>query len=202
MKPSDCVQLEKSKPFKRDYMKGVYWWKSILIIAPACFLFVGLAGVLYLLEQQMLVTWYVIPYIVFFVLGTIWLKAVKKYLQDKTLNAEGAFLVCMAARFLEKDGYVSVVFTTGDKRHDNHFIKKIANKLSSDNNFSEADMAASRKKAICGHDDELDVDFYIRTYFHANLTRRNIQWRDQDTFPVLYINPKKVEVIKKRDFPD
>lgn len=202
MKPSDCVQLEKSKPFKRDYLKGIYWWKSILLIAPACFLFVGLAGVIYLLEEQMLATWYVIPYVAFFVVGTIWLKAVKKHLQDKVLNAEGTFLVCMAARFLEKDGYVSVVFTTGDKRHDNHFIKKIANKLSSGNNLSETDLTASRKKALPQHDDESGTDFYVRTYFHANLSRRNAHWRDEDTFPILYINPKKVEVIKKRDFPN
>ena len=200
MKPSDCVELENSKSFKRGYLKGIRWWKSILLIAPISFLFVGIAGIILLLEQQMLVNWRVIPYLAFFMGGTVLLKAIKKHLQDKILTAEGSFLVCQAAEFHEDAGYISVVFTNGDKRHNAHFVKSIAHKLSTENCLSDADMTASRKNPIAEHDEESDTDYYVRTYFHTDLSKRNMYWRDHDTFPVLYINPKKVEVIKKRDF--
>lgn len=198
MKASECVQLENDRSFKYGYLKATRWWKSILLLPPVCLLFIGLVGVIWLLNIDKLASWYVIPYLVLFVLGTIWLKAIKKYIQKQLLSKDGAFLVCQAQVAGEKDGYIYTVYSTGEKRHNEHYIKAVAERLTIAD-IPANELQASKKRAIILHDEETDTDFCFRTYFHQNISKRNAAWRDESGFPLLYIDDSHVELIKKRD---
>ena len=77
MKANDYAKLEKDYDFKRHYFNNTFWWKTLLMVPPICFLFVGLVGIIYLFNSDMLVSWYIIPYLFLFTVGTIWLKALK-----------------------------------------------------------------------------------------------------------------------------
>lgn len=201
MKATDCVKLESDKKFKRQYLDAADWAKSILLVPSICFIFVGLFGVVYLLNLGQLASWYVIPYAAFFVIGTIWFKAIKRHLQDKALTHDGSFLICMASPAGRKDGYIRVVFTTADKRHNEYFISNLTKSLDEDS-FSDEEVKKSKKMPVKKYDEQNNTDYYMRTFFHTQLARRNVAWDDGNAFPLLYISPKHVEVVRKRDMDE
>lgn len=201
MKPNDCVKFENSKKIKRGYLSGITWWKSFSMIAPVCLLFTGLVGILYLTNIGKLISWYLIPYLLFFIFGTILLKTMKRHLIDKALTKEGDFLVCMASPIEEDGGYITFIYTNGEKRHNTHFIEKLAEELPEDF-FSETDKKVSKRKPVEKYNDEHDYSIFLRTLFHNNIARRNPNWKDHDSFPILYINNKKIAIITKRDITE
>lgn len=198
MRPSDCVKFENSKKIKRGYLSGVNWWKSFLIVAPTCILFTGLIGILYLTNAGKLISWYLIPYILLFIFGTILLKKIKRHLIDKALTKDGDFLVCMASPIEENEGHITFIYTNGEKRHNTHFIKKLVEELP-DDFFSDTDRKTSKRKQLEKYNNDYNCSIFIRTLFHNNIARRNPDWKDHDSFPVLYVNNKKVAIITKRD---
>ena len=201
MKPTEYVKLEKDKSFKYSYFGAAKWWKNFSLVPPVILLFGGLIGVVFLLNTGRLATWYVVPYIVLFVLGTVWFKATKKHLQKQLMDSEDAFRVCSAAVAGEGEGYVYAVYTTGDKRHNEYYIDGIADRLDVASLTAEQ-LAKAKKKAITLHDDETGTDFALRAYFHSNISRRNPDWRDNNSFPLICIHNRTMEIVRKRDLMD
>ncbi len=198
MKPNDYAKLEKDYSFKKSYLKNTLWWKTILMLPPVCFLFVGLIGILYLFNNEMLASWYIIPYLAFFVIGTIWLKAMKRHIQKTMMATEGSFHVCLAKSIGEKDGYVYSAFTNDSRRHDKYNIINIAKGLSLDEILSKQN-EPFKKKTVLVQDEVNGTNIYIRAYFNNDITKRNPDWRENELFPVLYINDKYTFIVKKKD---
>jgi len=198
MKAEDYAKLEKDYSFKRSYLNNTPWWKNILIIPPILILFVGLVGILYLFKHDMLVSLYIIPYLILFVVGTIWLKAIKKHIQKAKMAVEGAFHVCLAKPVGEKDGFVYAVFVNDTHRYNKHYINNLVKNISLDDILAR-DGSPFRKESVMIHDEESNSDFYMRAYLPKDITKRNAGWQEDDLFPVLYIDDKYTFIIKKKD---
>jgi hypothetical protein len=142
----------------------------------------------------MLVSFYLIPYIVLFLLGTVWLKTIRRYLQKAAMNAPGAFHICLAKPIGEKNGYIYTIFVNDNQRHDKYHIANLAKSIAAESVIGEYENTA-KKKTILVHDD--DSNYYLRAYFNNDITKRNADWKTDDLFPVLYINEKHTPVVKK-----
>lgn len=197
MKASDYKTLEKEYEFKKSYLNSTSWWRSILLVPPCCFLFVGLIGILYLFNHDMLVSFYLIPYIVLFLLGTIWLKTVRKYLQKAAMTAPGAFQICMAKPIGERNGYIYTVFANDNKRHDKHYIANLIESMPVESIIEENEILAKKKTIFLRDSDLSDTGLYLRAYFNNDITKRNPSWKADGFFPVLYINEKYTPVVKR-----
>ncbi len=198
MKPEDCARLEKDYSFKRSYLNETPWWKTLLMVPPICLLFTGLVGIIYLYHHDKLISLILIPYLVLFVAGTIWLKALKKYIQKEKIAKPGSFLVCMALPVKEKDGYVYAAFTNGTHRYNKHYVNSMVKKNPLDARIEE-DSILFRKQSVLIHDEETNEGFYVRAYETKKLNSRFITWREDGLFPVIYIDDKYTFVVKKKD---
>jgi hypothetical protein len=199
MKSNNYTELEKDYNFKRSYFNNTLWWKTISMVPPVLFLFIGLAGIIYLFETGMSVSWYTIPYVVLFTVGAIWLKAMKKYILRASMAAEGAFHVCLAAPIEDKDGYTYAAFVNNTRRHDKYYITNLM-KNKSLHELCVKDNASFKKEAILVHEEESDTDIYVKAYPKKVISARNNGWSlGEGYFPVLYINNKNVPVIKRKN---
>lgn len=194
MKPTDCVKLEKDLKLKKKYLNRTPWWKSFLIVAPSLLLFMGLFALLYLTKNDMLLTVYAIPFVVLFLLGTIWLKAVKKHIQKAILEKEDAFKVCMAALLMSEGGYAYFVFDKGQKRHNEFHLKQIAEKYVPD----EALLQASKKQAQ-EITDESDIPYFLIAYPLRTINKHQPSWADKQSLALFYIDQRNILVIDGKD---
>lgn len=199
MKSNDFAKLEKDYDFKRSYFNNTLWWKTLSMLPPVLLLFVGLVGILYLFNSDMLVSWYIIPYLLLFIVGTIWLKAMKKYILKAYMAAEGAFHVCLAAPIGDKDDYTYAIFVNNTRRYDKYYITNLAKDISLHELLAKNN-APFKKEAIPVRDEESGNDIYVRAYPKKAISKRNAGWSlNEGYFPVLYINSKNVPVIKRKD---
>lgn len=200
MKSNDYANLEKDYNFKRFYLSKTLWWKSTLMVPPILLLFIGLAGILYLFHYDKLVSLYIIPYLLLFIIGTILLKATKRHILKKAMTVSGSFHVCLAAPIGEKDGYIYSVFVNNNRRHDKNYITNMAKDMSLHDLLGKNGDASFKTKAELIHDQTRDTDIYVRAYQKKNVTKQNAGWSlNEGYFPVLYIDDKYVPVIKRRD---
>lgn len=198
MKPQDYAKLEKNYNFKRRYLNKTLWWKNILLIAPIGFLFIGLAGVIYLLKNDLLASLYVIPYLILFVIGTIWLKAIKRHIQKAKMAEPNAFRVCLAKPVMEDDKLVFSVFVNDTHRHNNYYIKNLADKINIDA-LLETDNNLSKIGTYLINDPENEIEYYLNVSAAKEITKMNAKWNNDNMFPVLYIDDKYTFIVKAKD---
>ncbi|MFV0538515.1 MAG: hypothetical protein ACK5M3_14275 [Dysgonomonas sp.] len=199
MKPNDYAALEKDSNFKKSYLSKTLWWKTLSMLPPVLIMFVGLAGLLYLFQYDKLYSLYAIPYVLLFAIGTIWLKALKTYLQKATMAIPGAFHVCLAATIGEKKDVLYAVFVNNTRRYDKYYITNLAQNISLHEILSEH-KESFFKKAVLIHDKESDTDVYVKAYAKKDVVKQNAGWSlDEGYFPVLFIDEKNVPVIKRKD---
>lgn len=198
MKSQDYAKLENNYNFKRRYLNKTTWWKNILLIAPICFLFIGLAGVIYLLKNEMLASLYIIPYLIFFVIGTIWLKAIKRHIQKVKMAETNAFHVCLAKTVQENDKLVFSIFVNDTHRHNKYYIKNLAEKIN-----IETLLAANSNLSKAGthlvEDSENELQYYLNVSRPKDITKLNANWRNDGIFPILYIDDKYSFIVKNKD---
>ncbi|MFV0419559.1 MAG: hypothetical protein ACK5KT_12630 [Dysgonomonas sp.] len=198
MKPESYAKLEKDYSFKRSYLNNTPWWKNILMVPPILLLFVGLAGILYLFHLDKLVSLYILPYLVLFVIGTVLLKATKKHIQKTKMTVPESFRVCLAKPIWEKSGLVYTIYANDTHRHNKHYINNLVNKISADE-FAGEHGSAPKDKSLLIHDNENNADYYLRIFEAKNITKRNQSWREEYLFPILHIDDKYTFIIKKKD---
>jgi hypothetical protein len=199
MRPNDYAALEKDYNFKKSYLNKTLWWKNLSMLPPVLIMFVGLAGLLYLFQYDKLYSLYAIPYILLFAIGTIWLKAIKKYLQKAAMAVPEAFHVCLAATIGEKKDILYAAFVNNTRRYDKYYITNLARNISLHEILSE-NKEPFLKKAVLIHDKESDTDIYVRAYAKQDVVKQNAGWSlDEGYFPVLFIDEKNVPVIKRKD---
>lgn len=199
MKPNDYAKLEKDYDFKRSYFNNTLWWKNLAMLPSVLLLFVGLTGILYLFKADMLVSLYIIPYLILFTVGTIWLKAMKKHILKASMATEGAFHVCLAAPIGDKDEYTYAAFVNNTRRYDKYYITNLVKDISLHELLAKNN-APFKKEAVLIHNEESDTDIYVKAYQKKEIEKRNAGWSlSEGFFPVLYINNKSVPVIKRKD---
>jgi ABC-type bacteriocin/lantibiotic exporter with double-glycine peptidase domain len=74
------------KADKRKKLPRCFWFRQAAIYPPALVLFFALFGLIYLLNSNMLLTVYAIPFLLVFLLGAVWLKTVKRYILKQQEN--------------------------------------------------------------------------------------------------------------------
>ncbi len=192
---SRLAELEKDKSYKRRQIPFSYQWMSWLYVGPILLLFMSLFSILYLLKGHNLVNWYVIPYLIVFVVATIWLKAVRKYINDKLLNNPEAFITAFAKPVLTDKYKVYSLFSAGANRHNPTYIEHQASQVSS----SYADLIPQMKPGqalpLFADDENNSDDLYLCCLRKFSVRKNNIGWNEQDSFPVLLINKKIVKSI-------
>lgn len=123
MNADKLQRLEKNKKFrKKFYNKEV--WKNYAIIPPSVILFASLFGVLYLFNTDRLFSLYTIPCIVLLLLGTIWLKAVRRYIITQKISDDKPFLICFCIPLMEKNKKTIMMFSSGHNRHNKNYLEK------------------------------------------------------------------------------
>lgn len=198
MSTSDLAKLENNKKLKKDYLNKTPWWRTTLLIAPVCFLFIGLAGLLYLHKVDMLVSYYSIPFILVFAIATIWLKSVKRHIVNTKLAVQGSYLVC-AAKAVETDSqYAYVVFVTSAQRHYEHHVSKLASALSKED-IASIKMQAGHKSAVLYNEGE-ETPYYARAFKLKDIEKQCNNWNEEKTIPLLFIDEKRVFIVNKKYF--
>ncbi|MBB4037410.1 hypothetical protein GGR21_003327 [Dysgonomonas hofstadii] len=198
MRADDYAKLEKDIKFKKSYLSNTTWWKDGAIIAPIVLMFGGLVGILYLFNMDKLISISAIPYLLLFAVGTILFKAIKMNLQKRKMAEPGAFHICVAVPVGEENGYTYAVFTNDTHRYNKHYIKNIAKETLLDS-IPETDKITCRKKTILAERPEQGDKYCIRAYKTKDINKQNINWRNDDYFPVLFIDENNTPVIKSKD---
>ena len=191
MKSTIFADLEKDKKFKRANMPLSAIYKNILVIAPILLIFIGLLGVLFLLEKNQLISYYSIYYIICFILGTIWLKSIRQYIANKNINKENSYLVCWGVPFKEDKKRIYLLFSTSAKRHDKYYIENISKK---------ADTIPTAKKDgyIKLIDIEKEKNICSVSIAKSIIKRRNPNWVYPENLPILYIDDRHVVPVSGR----
>lgn len=198
MKPSEYKKLEEDKNFKRYYMRKTMWWKSFLLLAPTCLLFIGLAGILHMAYNDRIWTLYSIPYIIVFALGTIWLKGIKKYIQNKILSKKDSYLACAAKNLGDNKGRYYFIFSKDNKRHNENLINQLAEELNLES-FTEEQLNQAKKTAIAITTSETETQMYLRGLTVGYVLKANRQNISGGITPLLYVSEKDVFVIRHKD---
>lgn len=198
MSTSDLAKLENNKKLKKDYLNKTLWWKTPLLIAPVCFLFIGLAGLLYLHKIDMLISYYSIPFVLVFAIATIWLKSVKRYIVNTKLAVQGSYLVC-AAKAVETDSqYAYVVFVTSAQRHYEHHVSKLASGLTKED-IASIKMQAGHKTAVLYNEDG-EAPYYAKAFKLKDINKQCSNWNEEKAIPLLFVDEKYVFIINKKYF--
>ncbi len=139
-------RLEKNEKFKRKfYSKDI--WKNYAIVPPSLIIFVALFGSIYLFNLDLLVSLYIIPFVVLLVLGTVWLKATRKYLINQKISENQTFVICLVIPLMKKDGKTIMIFSTKNNRLNKYYLEKekkeILERFNDDPNY--LDFESSRK---------------------------------------------------------
>jgi len=203
MKPNDLAKLEEDNRFKKKYLPKNFWLKVSAIYPPAGVLFIALFGLIYLLNYDMLISVYAVPFVVLLLLGAIWLKAVRRYILQKLFEKENTFLVCVGEIAEEKDGWLYAVFTTSSRRHDERSVEnmvKILNKNIENISGYFASFGNPKKETIAlPAGDVRSENVYVRAFTKGDADKAYIGWRNENILPLLYIDDKKLLIIKGKD---
>lgn len=196
MNANNLIKLESNLAFKKDYLNKTGWWKTSRIIPPIFFLFIGLFGLLYLLNLNKLISVYAIPFVLLFAIATLWLKTVKKYITDTSVSVPGSFLACTAKAVETDDKYAYVVFVTDGKRHYEHNIANFAKELAAD--ISPDTKKQAVKQAISLTEEATDTNFYFKALKIKDILKQDKNWTTDICVPIIFVNETHVYVIKKK----
>lgn len=197
MKINDYIKLENDRTFKKKYLSLTSWWKTFSLVPSILFLFLGLFGMLYLLSYDLLISYYTIPFVVIFIVGTILFKSVKRHIYNELLNDPDGFKVCVSSPIYTQGAYTYLAFVNGQKRHNDHFIRQFIDNV--DKSKIEPLINKSSKIPVCLSDKESNIDYFVIAYKTHDINKENAVRKKDESIPLLYINDKNVFVIKGKD---
>lgn len=198
MKASDCLKLENDKTFKGKYLRMMKWWKTPAIIAPLILLFSGMFFLIYLLKSDLLLSWYSIFYIIIFLAGTIWFKALKRHFFTTKFEDPNNFRVCLGKPYYTDKGYTYIVFNNNQKRHNEHFIKNIATQIAESNTGID-NLKIEKPVPATPIQTEDYSDCYLIKFANGKIKKAIANRDEEDIIPLLYIAPDDVFIILKKD---
>lgn len=199
MRPTEYQKLEDNKAFKRYYLSKTLWWAEYAFVPPALLMFIGLAGIMYMAYNESLWGWTGVPYILVFVLGAIWLKAIKKYVQTKILEDKTKYLLCAGRALFDLDGRYYFIFSKGSKRHNETLINKLTESLSVES-FTSENLKIAKSRAInIPIDRDDDVEIFLKAIPISNVNKANNENIGGGIIPLLYISDKDIFVARNKD---
>lgn len=205
MKGTNLKKTENDNKIKKRYLPKFFWLKNGAIYPPSIFLFFSLFGLVYLLNYDLLLTFYAIPFVVLFFLATIWLKTTKKYTLNKLLADEDAYLVCLSAAVKEEGKVVTSVFTTGSTRHNKYFVRDLAKQIQ-DSHLLDTDLftdikGKEKNKPVLVVDENnlLPPNVYIVHLNKTEIVKARAGWSFDEVFPLFYLDQNQVALINLKD---
>ncbi len=204
MKPNSLDTIEKNVKFKKKYFPKQLWIKTPSLYLPVFFLFLALAGLVYLLNFDVLFTFRAIPFIILFFIATLWFKSLKKHIQNKYFNNPESFTVCTATILDEDNDYVYLVFTNQEKRHNKYFIEAEAKNLEQEGLLTSDPYkimkGASKSKTQNLNELIKSQDtFYLKAFKRIPFFSDSAFLTPDKTILVLYINDGNTLLIKQKD---
>lgn len=157
-------KLENDLKFKKKVFGRVVW-KNYAIFPPIIVLFGGILGIVYLMNIDKLVSLYVIPFVVVFALGTVWLKATRRFLIKQKMDSREPMAISLAIPFKEVGGNIFLLFSTGRNRNNKYFLEKEKNDLLIG---SEIDLKKVSTKPFCIDNGDL---YLVRLPFSKRLIK-------------------------------
>lgn len=200
MEKKTLSELEKDRKFKRAAIPTSFVYKNFLIVAPCLVIFVGLLGILFLMKNNLLLSYYSIFYIACFLLGTIWLKSIRQYIVNNIFKKENGFLTCWAALIKEDKKNAYYIFTTGNKRHDYFYIEKIKKNIDNEPELFLSEKIKHTSVVSITNILMSDQDVYITKQSKSMIKRRNPNYSFDKSLPLLVIDQKHVSPIPGRYF--
>lgn len=142
--------LENDIKLKRKfYSKGI--WKNYAFVPPALIVFIGVFGLLYLYNNDLLISLYSIPFVLILLLGAIWIKSTKKYLIDQKTSESNSFVICNAVPLTTNNQNELIIFTPGINRHNKNYIEK--RKLEFEQKYNNIDSSDIKELTSLDNDD-------------------------------------------------
>lgn len=200
MKANELNKLEKDEKFKKKYLPKYFWLKNAAIYPPSIFLFFALFGFVYLLNYNMLLTYYAIPFVVIFLLATIWFKMTKRAVLKRIFEDSSAYLICLAKVVKEDDNWIYALFATDEKRHNKYFVQDLAKNV--DEVFFDEETKSSIKQQARKIDKDLSPvssSVYVKAFRKRDIAKNRESWKGEEVFPVFYIKGYGVLLIKQKD---
>lgn len=197
MKANDLRKLETDNKFKKKHLPKLFWLTQAGIYPPASVIFIALIGLVYLLNSDMLISYYAIPFAVLLLLGAIWLKATKKYVLKALFAKEDSFLVCISSEVDKDDKFSYLVFSTSDKRHNQYQVDNIVASLKDETLISGSDLskmkAESKGKAVLLPENiSSNQQFYLKAFKTSSIPYA----ASGSVVAVLFLNTKHIELLK------
>jgi len=117
MTSEQLSNIEKNIKFKR-YICAQELWKNYALVPPFIVLFGSLFGLIYLLNTDMLISWYSVPSVILFILGTIWFKFTRRFLIEKKSKEITSIKICVPT-FLDFAEERNIYFFTASRNRNN-----------------------------------------------------------------------------------
>lgn len=193
MKTEVLSKLESDFRLKKKYLPKFFWAKNAAIYPPSIFIFFSLFGLLYLLSYDMLMTYYAIPFVLLFLLATIWLKNTKRYVLRKLFEQKNLFVICLGRIVKNQENKVFVLLTNGGKRHNKYFLQHLEKEvdlegLVGDEVLEVEDIASSE-----------DSVTYIKYLKKANVLKSGYVCNAGEFIPMFYVGDGNFVLIKRKD---
>lgn len=195
MKADSLKNIEKDNKAKKKYLPPYFWIRNVAIYPPVIFLFFALFGLVYLLNHDMLMSYYAIPFVLIFLLATIWLKRTRQILLKNLIQNKDTYKACLAKTVEEKDGWIYAVFTTDEKRHNRYFIENLGKNINP--LLLNAEIWEESKKQA--YKLPSDISPVSDNAFFKAFRKKEMAGRGVETFPVFYINERNILLIKPKD---
>lgn len=191
----ELVELEKDRAFKRTHISFWSKCKSWLYVAPVLLLLMSIFCILFLLKGDRLVSWYAAPYVLIFVVATIWFKAVRKTLTNRIVSNPDFFIVAFAKPVLTDKFMVYALFSTGANRHNANYIEHQASIVS--NSYADLIPRLKPKQAlplVTGEQENTDC-LYLCCLRKFTVRSNNIAWDEKEVFPLMLVDKKEAKSI-------
>lgn len=133
MSSTKYSDLEKNVKFKSQFVsKSILPKNFVYLLAPIILLVFSVFSILYIFEAGRLASIVTLPYALIFILGVVFLRLSRIYIIKKEVSRRGHYLVCLGKIIKEDGNYAYVLFSKDEKRHDKHFIERVAKQLNID----------------------------------------------------------------------
>lgn len=197
MQAGDYKKLENNKALKRIYLNKTLWWLKLAMLSPVLLIFIGLAGVIHFIRLELTSNYLMYVYAVVFVLGLVWLKYVKRYLQDKALTDVELINIVPSLKLTTKSGRDYLLFLQGGKRHNEALLKKLHESFDQ----SRLDEIIYNKSKKTPQLLELidDSSLYLIAVGKVQVARAYKNCSIPNFLPLILIDKKDTFVIKAKD---
>ncbi len=189
MNSDKITKLENSIKLKKKIF-GKNIWKNYAIVPPAIVMFGGILGIIYLYNIDKLISLHAIPFVFIFVLGTVWLKSVRKYIIDKKIENSSDFLLCLSISLLKEGGKTIILFSTGKNRNNKYYLEKEKKNILDQENTNKELLEVDNKPKQIGTTDIYIVQLPFSKKFSDKI--ENGHW-------IIFTGSNSIEFITRQE---